>query len=240
VTVVEPGEKAVTVIARLLAYLDPLDLWIDRLLLDREFFAAEVIELLQGCDCPLPVKRTGDAQRGNGTQPLFRWELSAWTPWQLQSRQAHVHFMAAIVVRKEAKGRVVLPYAADGIPEVAPAQVKKRYGKRFGIESSYRQAYQALIMTCSKDPVYRLLRFIIALVLRNCWLRVRRQLGEKRPGRGGVSLPKKFLNFRQFLSWITAAIWQRWPLRPPEPVTAQRQRTRRWRRRDRAHPARAA
>lgn len=228
ITVVEPGDKIVEIVARLLAYLDPLDLWVDRILMDREFFATDVIELLQGCGCPciIPVKRTGDPKRNNGTQPLFRWEISAWTPWQLRrSGKDHVHFDVAIVVKEEEKGRVTLPYVAEGIPRVAPAQVKKRYGKRFGIESSYRQAYQALLPTCSKDPVYRLLRLVIALVLRNCWLQMRRQLGEKCPGRIGVHLPRKFLPFKQFLGWLTVAIRQIWPLRPPETVVAQRQRT---------------
>jgi len=100
ITVVEPGDKIVEIVARLLAYLDPLDLWVDRILMDREFFATEVIELLQGCGCPciIPVKRTGDPKRNNGTQPLFRWEISAWTPWQLRrSGKDHVHFDVAIV-----------------------------------------------------------------------------------------------------------------------------------------------
>lgn len=243
ITVVEPGDTLVEIVARLLAALDPLDLWVDRILMDREFFAAEVMELLQGCDCPftIPVKRTGDAKRGNGTQRLFQWELSAWTPWKLRSRQAHVHFDVAIVVRHEKKGRVTLPYAADGIEKVAPEQAKKRYGKRFGIESSYRQANQALIPTSSKDPVYRLLRLILALVLRNVWLRIRRQLGEKRTGRRGVWLPRKFTPFRQFLGWLMVAIRTIWPLRPPETVLAQRQRTpQRCRRLDRLQRRRVA
>lgn len=227
VTMVWPGDTMEQVVARLLAYLDPMELWVREILLDRQFFAKDVIALLQDCQWPfiIPVRRTGDAQQRTGTQPLFEWETDGWTVWRLVRQDGKpVGFEVAIYVIRTDKGLKALPYAVNGLPHIAPKQVGKRYRGRGGIESTYREAYQARIPTTSTDPVYRLLCFGLALILSNAWWELRWELGERRPGRGGRHFPLRFLPFRQYLDWMASVIRQRWPLRPPETAFTQRRR----------------
>lgn len=227
-TVVRPGDTMAGVIERLLSHVEPLGLWIKRALLDRQFFAAEVMAALQTAEVPfiIPVRRTGNAKTQTGTQRLFTWDIDGWTVWQLPRKGKHpVGFEVAIQVVRQDGQRRVLPYAADGLPKTAPAQAAAHYRPRNGIESTYRLAYEARLKTSSPDPVYRLLRFALALALVNAWQALRYDLGERRPGRGGRRLPEKFCPFRHFRGWLTVAVRQHWQLRPPETVEMQRQRT---------------
>lgn len=225
---VAPGETMAQILARVLALLAPLDLWIGVVLLDRGFFAADVIALLQARDLPfiIPVKQTGDIERMNGTVPLFGAAKSGWTRWQLTGADGNVvTFDVAIKVEHSDEGNVAIPFACGGQDHRSPRAIAEEYRLRFGIESSYRQAYQVRIMTTTPDPVYRLLRFGLAMLLRNQWIMLRRALGEPRTGRGGVRLHKQFLVLPQFLDALAHAIHADWPRRPIESFQEWRQRT---------------
>lgn len=225
-TVVKPGDTMAAVVARLLSYVEPLGLWIKRALLDRQFYAAEVMVVLDDLPFIIPVRRTGNAKALSGTQRLFTWEESGWTAWYLRRKDGEpIRFDVAIeVVAEKGKPRA-LPYATNGLPQTAPAQPAAHYRDRNGIESTYRLAYEVRLKTSSPDPVYRLLRFALALALVNAWQGLRYDLGERRPGRGGRHLPEKFCAFAQFRGWLTTAVRQVWPLRPPETVVMLRLRT---------------
>ena len=69
--------------------------------------------------------------------------------------------------RDRKKGPLV--YACHGV-HLTPSGVRRCYRQRFGIETSYRQLGEALALTSSRNPVYRLLLVAIALVLRNLWV----------------------------------------------------------------------
>ena len=64
----------------------------------------------------------------------------------------------------------------------SPQEIRELYRTRFGIETSYRQAHQAHIYTCTRDPHLRLLFVVVALLVRKClvwnhkgyWRRARR------------------------------------------------------------------
>ena len=233
VTVVRPGDSIAAVVARLVAHVEPLQLWIKRALLDRQFFGAEVMATLQLASWPflIPVRKTGDAKQMTGTQRLFTWDTAGWTVWHMRRKDAEsVRIDIVIEVVTEQGHRRALPYAADGLPKTAPAQAASHYRPRNGIEATYRAGYEARMKTSSPDSVYRLLRFVLSLALVNAWQATRFDLGERRVGRGGRRLPKKFCAFAQFRGWLTTASRQVWPLRPPETVAMIRQRTRRQRR----------
>jgi len=60
-------------------------------------------------------------------------------------------------------------YAADAPFIKTPRGAREHYRKRFGIESSYRLTRQSLALTRSRDAGFRLLLFVVSLLLQNVW-----------------------------------------------------------------------
>jgi hypothetical protein len=89
--------------------------------------------------------------------------------------QAPIRFTVVVATkpyteRKTQQRRVrKLIYAAWRV-RGAPKELRERYRKRFGIESSYRQLGQARARTSSRDPRLRLFFVAVSLVLRNVWV----------------------------------------------------------------------
>jgi IS4 transposase len=87
----------------------------------------------------------------------------------------------------------------------SPTEIRERYRKRFGIESSYRQLRQARIYTCTRDPHLRLVFVAIALMLRNLWVWIHATLLAE--GRGpAMTVRLERLRFKQLLDWIAQAV----------------------------------
>ena len=77
--------------------------------------------------------------------------------------------------------------ASWGLRPSAAQWVHETYRRRFGIESSYRQLHQARIRTCTRSPLLRLLYVAIALILRNVWVWLHREvLAQGRRGGGPI------------------------------------------------------
>ena len=86
-----------------------------------------------------------------------------------------------------------------------PTEIRERYRKRFGIETSYRQLRQAKIFTCTRDPHLRLFFVGVGLVLRNLWVWLHHtRLSEGREPDIRVHLER--LRFKQMLEWINHEI----------------------------------
>ena len=60
-------------------------------------------------------------------------------------------------------------FAADAPFIETPRDARQHYRKRFSIESSYRLAKQSLALTGSRDVGFRLLLFVVSLLLQNIW-----------------------------------------------------------------------
>lgn len=87
----------------------------------------------------------------------------------------------------------------------SPTEIRQRYRKRFGIETSFRQLRQARIYTCTRQPRLRLLFVAVALVLRNLWVWIHHQLlGEG--DRDNRTLHLERLRFKRMLDWIAHEI----------------------------------
>src|SRR5262249_14939000 len=72
---------------------------------------------------------------------------------------------------------------------------------RVGIETTYRQPREALIRTCTRDPLLRLLYVGIALIPRNVWVWLHWEV-LAHPRRGGRRIDLNQLPFRVMPSWI--------------------------------------
>jgi hypothetical protein len=99
------------------------------------------------------------------------------------------------------QGRQTLLYACWGIGAPSTTGVYQTYRLRFGIETRYRQLNEARIQTTTRDPALRLLFVAIALILRNVWGWVHRQLLAP-PRRGGRKLNLGLLPFKMLLLWL--------------------------------------
>ncbi len=86
-----------------------------------------------------------------------------------------------------------------------PTEIRERYRKRFGIESSYRQLRQARIHTCTRNPRLRLVFVAVALILRNLWVWIHATI--LADGRGEMkTLRLDRLRFKRLLDWIAQAV----------------------------------
>lgn len=185
-TSVKKGEEQTEVLARLIWQAQQAGLKVRRLLLDRGFYAATTMIWLQnqGIAFVLPVIRRGRKGRtkaqSTGTAKFFVPRRRGWTRYTFTTRprrqgkkqkQVTVSFDVCIVARSQhcSKKKGPLVFACHQIPW-SPKEVAKRYRRRFGIETSYRQLGECLVVTCSKHRTYRLLLVLIALVLRNLWV----------------------------------------------------------------------
>ena len=224
-TPVVNGEEQTTIIERLLQQARQAGLRVRRLLLDRGFYAATTIAWLQERSLAfvMPMIRRGRSgtkkSQCTGTAQFFvprrrGWTTYTWTarPRRGGRKQAAVTVTIDVCMvpgsqqangrRRRRKGPLV--YACHGI-RWSPAEVYAWYRKRFRIETSFRQLGQGLAMTCSKDPVYRLLLAAIALVLRNLWGWLHWMiLAERTPE--GRRLHLERLRLRKLTRWLIQAL----------------------------------
>ena len=166
VTVVDPGDTLTAVVERLLRQIMWAGVSVRYVLLDRAFYAAGVIEALtrRGLRFIIPMVRRG----AEGTK-FFRRGTRGWFDHTLESRRREHHATVRVAVVPGPDGNRPLVFACSSgwnrVPEVALT-----YGRRFGIETSYRQLGECLAVTTSRDVVYRLLLVGLSLLIRAWWV----------------------------------------------------------------------
>lgn len=213
-TWVRRHESMVTVLKRLLAQIDKIGLKIRCLLLDRAFFNVPVAELLQERQVPflMPVVFRGRRPK-RPTKSGLHWlkrQPAGWYNYVMKSGKKQVGILVCVGYRrhrnrkdrKQVKQKLL--FGAWRITGT-PTEIRERYRKRFGIETSYRQLRQARIYTCVKDPHLRLLFVAIALIVRNLWI----WLHETYLADGGgasKTLRLERLRFKRMLDWLAHAV----------------------------------
>jgi putative transposase len=179
-----PYMRLTTILEELFAQARQAGLSASRVLLDKEFYSAEVIAWLQQRDLPflMPAQRKG-SQPDCGNHRFFAKETAVgfyeytWTtrPRRRDFRTGKRYLSGALTVRvtlcvgRHWRSGKPLVYASWGLVGWSPAQVVQEYRRRFGIEVSYRQLGQCLAATSSRDERVRLLLAGVALLLGNLW-----------------------------------------------------------------------
>lgn len=217
-------------------------------LLDASFWGVDVIRYLQRARVPFIVpavhrgRKASHRDGPSGINAFLTWKKSGWGRHQLRRHDntGRARVDIAVKVRRQppkrpgAKKRPprVLVYGCWGVrgrdPEWVDAVyqarrvewVRQTYRKRFGIETSYRQANQGRAWTTSRCPVRRLLLMGLALLLRNVWALLHLvALAERR--RGGPRLRPWLLTLPVLLGWLARAVeallgvWDRLELERP-------------------------
>jgi hypothetical protein len=215
-TWVRRHETGAVVLRRLLTRLRQLGLRIKLLLLDRYFFGVPVTSLLQELRVPflMPVADRGrkprKRRRANSGLHWLRRQKAGWYRHTLKRGRQEVKVSVCVCYhscRRRDGGqrrRQKLLFAAWRV-RGAPRAIYRRYRTRFGIETSYRQARQARIHTCTRDPRVRLVFVAVALLLRNLWVWVHAEV-LTRGGAPGQAAQLGRLRFRQLLDWVARAM----------------------------------
>jgi putative transposase len=100
-----------------------------------------------------------------------------------------------------------LVYVVIRLPHVAVRQIRKRYRRRFGIESSYRLLEQVRGRTTVRYPALRFLWMAVALILGNIWIALHwRYL--RRPGSGPRRVARWHFTLAQLAQFLRRAIEQ--------------------------------
>jgi Transposase DDE domain len=208
-------ESTVVVLRRLLARIRALGLKIKHVLLDRAFFNVSVVEFLQHERLPflMPVVMRGRRPKKRRPASGLRWikqQTAGWYQHTMKNGKRQVTLSVCVGYRthknrkdgKQMKQKLL--FAAWRV-KGSPTEIRERYRKRFGIETSFRQLRQARIYTCTRQPRLRLLFIAVALVLRNLWVWIHHQLlGEG--DRDNRTLHLERLRFKRMLDWIVHEI----------------------------------
>jgi hypothetical protein len=203
------------VVAALLAQLDRHGLKLRGVVLDSGFDSGETLLLLQernlSYTVPLRKKGTGSNRRN----ACFALPLGTITEVDWVTEESRKPVRTQAVVLRRSQDQAVQVYAFGGWGPAEEALVRQRarlakqaYRRRFGIETSYRQQNQGKGLTTKKDVVYRLLLVGLALLLRQVWVFLTRQVAQTlglRPTQWVAALP-----LRRLLDWLADALKARY------------------------------
>lgn len=215
-TWVRRHESMVVVLKRLLARIREIGLKIKCLLVDRAFFNVPVVELLQQERTPflMPVMIRGRKPKRGRAVTGLRWikrQPAGWYSHTMKNQKRQVKVSVCVgyrTHRNRKDGKRVqqkLLFAAWRV-KGSPVDLRERYRKRFGIETSYRQMRQARIYTCTRNPRLRLFFVAVALILRNLWV----WLHATKFSEGSydnLTLSLERLRFKRMLDWIVDRIF---------------------------------
>jgi putative transposase len=180
---VRPHMRLTTIVGQLLGQAEEVGLQVSYLMLDKEFYCAEVIDLLQQRGVPFLMPALKRGRKGTGNSRLFEpttevgWYDYSWTTdlrrMDFKTKKRHKRGTLSVqvrmcVARHQETGKPVV-FAAWGLGKWPPALVVDNYRRRFGIEAQYRQMGQCLARTSARGERLRLLLVGLALLLCNLW-----------------------------------------------------------------------
>jgi hypothetical protein len=210
-TWVRRHESKTKVLGRLLTRIRAIGLKIRCLLLDREFFNVPVIAFLQRENLRflMPVKFSGRRPKKRRKPTGLRWirrQAAGWYQHTMKSGKQQTTFSVCVGYRhyrnrKDGKLKCQKLLFAAWRVRSSPTDIRERYRKRFGIETSYRQRRQGRIYTCTRNPHLRLFFVALAFILRNVWVWIHQMHLAEGSG-DGLTLRLELLRFKRMLDWI--------------------------------------
>jgi hypothetical protein len=211
-TPVEQGESMKTVVQRLLALAAKAGVRPRLLLLDRGFYAVEVIRYLQAARVPflMPAvargKKPKAGEAATGIRAYKLYKEGGWGQHTLASGKNKATVLICVYCgnyrgRWQKHGRFAWVYAYWGIKPQSGHWVAETYRLRFGIETSYRQLEEGRIKTCTRQPKIRFFYVAVAMILRNVWVWLHWEVLSS-PHRGRRRLCLERLRLKEMLLWL--------------------------------------
>jgi putative transposase len=209
---VRPEDKLPEIVAALLRRLRILGLKVKRLYLDKGFCSILVLRCIEKSGwsailaCPIRGKKGGtrglcQGNQSYGTQHTFKnKENGSFTAPMAIVRTYTSHKRAK---RKKRRATwlvyVVLNCNFD------PKTVRKRYRKRFGIETSYRCMRKVRAWTTSRNGALRFLLMSLGFILTNLWVELLWRFCQLKQ-RGRRQIDTKRFELQRMLSFLNRAI----------------------------------
>ena len=212
---VRPTDSSLDPVKALVGGLERLEIAIRHLLFDKGFCSIAVMHYLEQSThsaiiaCPIRGKKTPTA---GGTRALCQGPRSYRASYTF--RNASSSFTAGIVVccgrtTAQRTGRMKrrrqwLLFVVIAC-RLEPKKVRRLYSRRFGIETSYRQAGVLRGRTSSRNAVYRFLLLGLSFVLLAAWTALR-YLVVQVPRRGGRLWAEARFRLRRFARFLEQAL----------------------------------
>jgi hypothetical protein len=202
VVFVKPKLDKVSVLARLPKALKDAGLSIKCLYADKAFCSIEVVRYLRSRRIAAIIAMPIRGKQG-GTRKLCRGGKSYWTSYTMQSAEhGSIRVVVAVVrtYQRRRSGQRQLCWLLYVCLHIGGkvVRVRRRYRRRFGIESGYRLMEQVRARTTSPNPALRFLLMGVALLIVNMWIRLH-WLFLRLPGRG----PRRVARWRFRLERMT-------------------------------------
>jgi putative transposase len=194
----DPGESTAALVRRLLRQATANGFAPRYVLMDRGFWSADVFRYLQQARYPflIPVMPRGkkpDRGGPTGTQVFFHGCKTGWYSYRVQGhhrrgKRGRGATVRVVVRRRRGAGRPARPgrgawvFALWRMKLSSVAWVRHSYRRRFRIESSYRLLEAARGRTSSRDEGWRLWYVVLAVLLLNRWLDLRRAFSRSTGG----------------------------------------------------------
>ncbi|WP_018257795.1 ISH3 family transposase [Halomicrobium katesii] len=204
------GDTASSVLAEFLGLVDSLDFEVKALYVDSEFYDGKCLTLMKAHNLAyvVPVVAWGNDIQQELSEGWSR-EIEHDLTTEFDGHKWTVEFPVMIdctyqMGRHDEEGVARHGYAVDAPFIDTPRQARRHYGKRFGIEATYRLSESSLISTTVTDQTRRLLFVVISLLVQNVW----RYLHWKyvaTPRQGGRRL--WWWPFEEFIRMVTRAAW---------------------------------
>jgi putative transposase len=189
-----PGEDLATAVRHLLQQAARNGFSPRYVLMDRGFWAVKVFRYLQRARCPFLIPAQARGKRPTtpggptGTQVFFHQRQTGSYPYRLSDRMRQTTATLTLVVhrrnhagRRGQHGRYAWVYGLWRMQPSTIASLRDTYRRRFRIESSYRLLEEARGRTSSRDEGWRLWYVVLAVLLLNRWLELRRQISRGDP-----------------------------------------------------------
>lgn len=209
VVFVKPSMDTLTVLKRLLSAVRRAGLTLKCLFADKGFCSIPVLRYLSHCHIPAIIAMPIRGKQA-GSRALCRGQKSYRTTYTLQSA-AHGKLTVPVAVvrtyqRRRSGQRQLrwLLYVCLGVGTPL-VQVRRRYRRRFGIESGYRLMEQVRARTTSPNPALRFLLMGVALLIVNMWIRLH-WLFLRLGGRGPRRVARWRFRLDRMRSFLTRAI----------------------------------
>jgi putative transposase len=209
VAFVKPSDDKVALVERLLVRVQQAGVRIRCLYADKGFCTIPVLHWLLEQRVPAILAAPIRGKQG-GTRALCQGRGSYRTVHTFRSAEHGALTVPVTVIRtyhrrhsgqRRAAWLVYVCLDVAGVPQ----RVRKRYRRRFGIESSYRLIEQVRARTTSRSPALRFLLLGLALLIVNMWIRLH-WLYLRVPGRGPRRVARWRFRLDRMTRFLTRAI----------------------------------